>query len=242
MPALHRHDRVGSTQDLCFALAETGAESGTAVLAAEQEGGRGRRGQRWASPRGGLWLSVLYRPVGAPAPELLSVRAGLAIAAVLDGLGPLPPVRLKWPNDLIVADHKVGGILCEAQWTGARLTALVVGVGINVRNPVPDDARVQAIALDTWLPTVTVEQVLGPVLAALQGVEVSTPGLDRAELAAFARRDWLDGQELAGPVEGVAVGLATDGALQVRRADGSVQSVRTGPIDLRHAHRRQPTT
>lgn len=242
MARLLRLAQVGSTQDACFALAAEGAEAGSAVVAEEQAGGRGSRGQRWSSPRGGLWLSVLFRPVAAAAPELLAVRAGLAVAAALDELGGLPPVRLKWPNDVVVADRKVGGILCEAQWAGSRLLATVIGVGINVTNDVPPDARMPALALAAWRPGLTVEQVLAPVLAHLRAIDPAAPALDRAELAAFARRDWLEGQRLAAPVAGRAAGLAPDGTLQVRTADGQLQHLRTGPVELAPAPARPQLT
>ncbi|HEX5631594.1 MAG TPA: biotin--[acetyl-CoA-carboxylase] ligase, partial [Gemmatimonadales bacterium] len=105
-----------STQDEVHRLAEQGAPQGTAVSAVRQAAGRGARGRGWESPEGGLWLSVLWRPHGADDARLLSLRAGLAIAELLDGLGGMPPIELKWPNDLVVQGHKVGGILCEARW------------------------------------------------------------------------------------------------------------------------------
>lgn len=229
---LHRHGRIGSTQDACFALAGEGAEAGTVVVAAEQEGGRGSRGQRWSSPVGGLWLSILYRPQLAPSPELLSLRAGLAVADALEQVGGLPPVRLKWPNDLIVADRKAGGILCEAHWNGPALAALVVGVGINVTNPVPADARVPALALAEWRRDLTPEHLIGPVVARLRALDPSLPELARAELAAFADRDWLEGRTLVAPVAGDAAGIGADGALRVRRPDGTLTSLRAGPVVL----------
>ena len=133
---MYQYERVASTMDLVHELAERGAEAGSMVVATEQLQGRGSRGRPWHSPPGGLWLSALYRPPSTGGLELLSVRVGLAVARALDPYVPTP-VRLKWPNDLMHDGRKLGGILCEARWQGAALGWIAVGVGLNVRNPVP---------------------------------------------------------------------------------------------------------
>ena len=117
-PEMVRLARVGSTMDALHDLAQTGAPPGTAVVAEVQDSGRGSRGRTWASPRGGLWLSVLARPSEGGL-ELLSLRVGLAVAGVLARMGLGDQLRLKWPNDLMLGERKTGGILCEARWQGA---------------------------------------------------------------------------------------------------------------------------
>src|SRR4051794_17490868 len=104
--------------DRLHELAEQKAPAGTAVVAEGQTGGRGARGRPWHSPPGGLWLSVLYRPPAPGGLELLSLRLGLLVAAELEAAIPGLPVMLKWPNDLMLRDRKLGGILCEARWQG----------------------------------------------------------------------------------------------------------------------------
>jgi len=227
---LHRRTVVASTQDEAFVLAASGAPAGTAVVAEVQEGGRGSRGQRWASAAGGLWLSVLLRPAAPAAPELASLRAGLAVAQALGALDDLPAVQLKWPNDLLIDGRKVGGVLVEAQWTAARLEALVIGVGLNVRNVPPTDARWPAVRLAEWLPAVQVEAVLRLVLPALQQLSLDGASLAAAEITAFASRDALRGAALAEPSVGTADGVADDGQLRVRAADGTITLLRSGPI------------
>ncbi|MGE3618000.1 MAG: biotin--[acetyl-CoA-carboxylase] ligase, partial [Gemmatimonadales bacterium] len=134
---VHRLDRVGSTQDEAHRLAAEGAPAGTVVVAAEQDQGRGTRGREWTSGRGGLWLTAILRPREAPLLEGLSLRIGLALAPVLEAVAPGGLIQLKWPNDLVAANRKLGGILCEARWVGDRPGWVAVGVGINVRNPLP---------------------------------------------------------------------------------------------------------
>ncbi len=145
--------------DLIHELAERGAEAGSMVVATEQLQGRGSRGRAWHSPPGGLWLSALYRPPSTGGLELLSVRVGLAVARALDRLVPTP-VRLKWPNDLMLNGRKLGGILCEARWQGEALGWIAVGVGLNVRNPVPGELRETAVSLMELEPDIQLEAVL----------------------------------------------------------------------------------
>jgi len=225
---VHRFERLPSTQDEIHRLGALGAPAGTVVVAAEQEAGRGSRGRRWASPRGGLWLSLLARPASAVGVELLSLRAGLAAAEALAELGGVPPVWLKWPNDLIVDDRKLGGVLCEARWQGPSPAWVALGLGINVQNPVPHDARVPAARLAEWRPDLTPEEVLRPLLAHLAPLAEHDGALSAAEQRALARRDWLRGRALAAPVSGIADGVSPDGGLRIRRPDGTLALVRSG--------------
>ncbi|MDX2193142.1 MAG: biotin--[acetyl-CoA-carboxylase] ligase [Gemmatimonadales bacterium] len=187
MSVTHRVGAVASTQDALHALAEGGAPSGTAVVAAVQGGGRGSRGRAWASPAGGLWLSVLVREEARPALEGLSLRAGLAVAGAIEALPGAPPVALKWPNDLLVGGRKLGGILCEARWSGDRFLWAVVGVGVNVANAIPEELAGRATALATHRPGSTPAELEPRVLAALRALDV-TRGASAAELAAIAAR------------------------------------------------------
>jgi BirA family biotin operon repressor/biotin-[acetyl-CoA-carboxylase] ligase len=125
-------------------------------------------------------------------------------------------------------DRKLGGILCEARWQGEGLGWVAVGLGLNVRNPPPPDTRHPAARLTEWRSDLGPDDVLWPVVAHLTPLAEAAVGLTPAELAAFARRDWLAGRTLAAPVPGVAAGIGPDGALRVRRPDGSVAEVRSG--------------
>jgi biotin-[acetyl-CoA-carboxylase] ligase BirA-like protein len=232
MPPIHRFDRVPSTMDLLHELAATGAESGTVVVAAEQSGGRGSRGRPWHSGRGGLWCSVLFRPEGPGGAELASIRVGLATAEALAALGLGERVRLKWPNDIMLADSKVGGILCEARWQGDQLSWIAAGIGINVTNPVPESLAGAATNLQQHLPGIGPEDLLGRVVSRLGTVDLAGPRLTTDELRGWAGRDWLLGKRLRSPVAGFAAGLGADGALQVRTDDGSMAQCRAGTVEL----------
>jgi BirA family biotin operon repressor/biotin-[acetyl-CoA-carboxylase] ligase len=127
-PIVHSFDSVSSTQRAARDLLESGrARVGHIVVADQQTAGRGRLERVWTSPPGGLYATFIV-----PSDRLLALRAGLAAARVLEALG--VAVRLKWPNDLVVGERKLGGILIEADANVAR-----VGIGINLTtNPLGD--------------------------------------------------------------------------------------------------------
>lgn len=210
-------ETTGSTLDVAHDLGAKGARGGTLVLADEQTAGRGRLGRRWISPRGaGVWLTMLLRPRAAPLGGVLAVRAGLAAVLALESVDRRLAPRLKWPNDVIVQGRKAGGILCEARWSGEVLGWVAVGVGINVRGPIPDGAGLP-IALDEVVPGLTRLAVLDALVPRLKALETLGSTLEPDERARFAQLAW----PLPGPGEQIE-GLTPDGALLVRRADGSL--------------------
>jgi BirA family biotin operon repressor/biotin-[acetyl-CoA-carboxylase] ligase len=228
---IYYYERVSSTMDHIHQLAAEGAEAGTIVAAGEQLEGRGSRGRVWHSPPGGLWLSALFRPPTTGAVEVISLRVGLAVAAAIEPLV-RGRIRLKWPNDLMLEERKVGGILCEARWQGQALGWVAAGVGLNVRNQIPAEIDGLATSLDQVRPDITVEEVLGPVLAALREVDLRAEQLSPPELDQFARRDWLSGRKIREPMSGTVTGLREDGALLVRTARGSDIPLRSGSVEL----------
>jgi len=222
-------DEVDSTLDEAHRQAVAGAGDGTWIAARVQHAGRGSRGRTWHSPPGGLWLSVVRRSTGqVEGIELLSLRAGLACAAVLDGLPAVAPVQLKWPNDLIVHGRKAGGLLTEARWQGDRLQWVAIGLGLNVSNEIPLDLTERATALGMYCQETSVEALAGPLAAALGGVDLSSPRLSDRELAEFDLRDALRGRPVRSPVPGTADGIAADGRLLVRDAAGVRHPVAVG--------------
>jgi BirA family biotin operon repressor/biotin-[acetyl-CoA-carboxylase] ligase len=112
------------------------------VCCAEQQtAGRGRRGRQWVSPfASNLYLSLLWQfEEGAAALEGLSLAVGVAVARALEAAG-LPAVQLKWPNDILHDDAKLGGVLLEMLGDAAGACQVVIGVGLNVKMP-PEAAR-----------------------------------------------------------------------------------------------------
>ena len=232
VPELLRFPVVASTMDLLHERAASGAAAGTVVVAGEQTEGRGSRGRPWRSPPGGLWLSALYRPTTAAGVELLSLRAGLAVAGAIEAIGRGLRVAIKWPNDLMLDDRKLGGILCEARWQGESLAWVVVGVGVNVTNAVPAELADGAIRLADRLAGAEPRTLEAGVTAGLRALDASASRLDAAELAALRGRDWLVGRKLDRPAAGLAEGIGEDGVLLVRDPNGALVAVRAGTVEL----------
>jgi BirA family transcriptional regulator, biotin operon repressor / biotin---[acetyl-CoA-carboxylase] ligase len=230
----HEHHAViGSTNDRALAWLHAGAPHGAVVTADAQAAGRGRRGRSWLSPPGAsLYVSLVLRPGPVRPPAQLGAL-GLAVGVGLcEGLPALrEPVRLKWPNDLMVDGRKLGGILCEARWVGDT-PEVVVGFGINVH------AQVFPPALAGVATCVAQHRdgggpgraaLLGALLLALEGV--IEPFL--REGFAAVRERYLAGCETlgrevqvgdeadpAGARRGVALRLDEDGALWVQPHGG----------------------
>jgi BirA family transcriptional regulator, biotin operon repressor / biotin---[acetyl-CoA-carboxylase] ligase len=176
-------------------------------------------------------MSVVCRPTDEESGAVLSLRVGLATADLLERyVG--GSIRLKWPNDLMLADRKLGGILCEARWQGGSLGWVAVGLGLNVSNPIPDDLRAVATSLREEGSAVEADELAELLAAAIGQLSALTGGLDPGELARFDRRDWLAGRALVEPAVGAAAGVDAAGQLLVRAPDRSVIPCRSGHVVL----------
>jgi BirA family biotin operon repressor/biotin-[acetyl-CoA-carboxylase] ligase len=148
---VHTYGSVGSTNDVARRLARGGAPEGTLVLAETQTGGRGRRGTRWQSPPGGLWLSIVLRPhLPADRAGGLSVVAAIAVARAVRSDARLD-ARIKWPNDVYVGGRKLAGAMVESVGAGT----LVLGIGINV------NVRATELPQTEWYETTSLLVELG---------------------------------------------------------------------------------
>jgi BirA family biotin operon repressor/biotin-[acetyl-CoA-carboxylase] ligase len=211
-------EKVTSTLDIIHELAGEGAPCGTLVLADEQVQGRGRQSRRWHSPKGsGVWLGNLKRPSVPMEGGLLAIRAGLCLVRALADLD--VSAQLKWPNDVMVHDRKMAGILCEARWRGREVSWIAVGIGVNVHGPLPAEIADHAIALDEVLPGAERLAVLDALMPWLRALPDGAT-LDDDECLELGRCDWLAGRLIAKPWAGTARGIDRDGALLVETGDG----------------------
>jgi BirA family transcriptional regulator, biotin operon repressor / biotin---[acetyl-CoA-carboxylase] ligase len=152
---IHWLARTGSTNDVAAALAQTGAEEGTVVVAETQTAGRGRHGRTWFSPAGaGLYVSLLLRPdltsaVHENRSALITLAAGVAVATAIRTATGLP-AAIKWPNDVVLERRKLAGILVEAVNYGGTRGFVVLGVGINLRQAAfPPDVAGRATSIES---------------------------------------------------------------------------------------------
>ncbi len=224
-----------STNDVARHHMAQGVCTGTVVVAREQKAGRGRMERSWASSPGGLWFSLILRPQRSPEQVvLLPLTVAVAMASALTDATEGLPIGLKWPNDLMVKDKKIGGILMERDGHG-----LVVGVGVNVNQ------RSFASLLDQ--KAISVFQ--------LTGTEVSLERLLAGSMNAIYRycREWEDdggqatleawrhhsvtlGREVrvslpGRQVKGKAIDVDDGGSLLVDTAEGTVR-ITAGDVTL----------
>lgn len=149
VPERLRFEAIGSSNDVVLRLADQGVAEHTAVIAEEQTQARGGSGP-WEAPRGGLWMSSLWMPgIDACSAPRLTLAAGWGVREGIRQATGVEP-GLKWPNDLIVEDEKLGGVVVEGRVRGHNVEEAAVGVGINVNNPIhelPEDVARGATSL-----------------------------------------------------------------------------------------------
>jgi BirA family biotin operon repressor/biotin-[acetyl-CoA-carboxylase] ligase len=229
---------TASTNDDVRRLAGEGALEGTLVWADRQTAGRGRRGRRWESPVGNLYLSLLLRPETPLARAgQVGFMAALAVAEATAGLLPGRSVVCKWPNDVLVEGRKVAGLLLESEARRDGTAAwLVLGVGINVESH-PEGMEFPATSLRGQGAAVGVPDVL----TAFGNHFVGWYRRWRKEGFAPVRDAWLArAAGVGGPVrirlenstlDGVFAGLDAEGALLLHR-DGEAAPMRVTAGDL----------
>jgi BirA family biotin operon repressor/biotin-[acetyl-CoA-carboxylase] ligase len=235
-------ETTGSTNDDCRALAAAGAPEGTVVLASEQTAGRGRLGRVWASPRGGVYMSVLLRP-RIPAAEAgpLPLVIGLGVALGLESLG--VRVAMKWPNDILDGDGrgKLAGVLLESGVVGDTLGWVVAGCGIDVAPPRTGGPEPGAVYVDELRDQPTrPDRVAAAVLDGIADAYGRfTRGGFAPMLSAYEGRSALAGREVSvrdasGTLmaRGVVGGVDTSGRLLVDGDDGRI-AVASGDVTLR---------
>lgn len=139
-----------STNTGLKAMAKAGAVHGTVLAALEQTGGRGRLGRSFASPEGGLYMSILWRPALKPEQAAkLSCAGALAVCAAVENFCGVTPL-IKWPNDLLLDGKKLCGILCEGSWSESG-GYVVLGLGINVNTVTfPSELADKAVSLSQY--------------------------------------------------------------------------------------------
>ncbi|MCB0714364.1 MAG: biotin--[acetyl-CoA-carboxylase] ligase [Ignavibacteriae bacterium] len=242
---LRFYSRTESTQGIARALADAGASGWTLVLADHQTAGKGRDGNRWISqPGSSVMFSLLLRPERPEALPLLPVRIGLILARALDDLlisagaasEDSPFVRLKWPNDLIIDNGKVGGILVEGVTRGDQ-QYVIVGVGLNVfriTDVPPDFSSLPLRFFDDYLPEKANRlRILERMVTALREQLRTVPeDLMPREIEEYAERDWLRGRQIVQPLPGRVVGINRKGYLLIENGNDDVEMVMGGSVKL----------
>ncbi|HXG22466.1 MAG TPA: biotin--[acetyl-CoA-carboxylase] ligase [Methylomirabilota bacterium] len=250
---LHFFPSIDSTNTHAARLAREGATEGTAVIADEQTGGKGRLGRSWVSPPGvNLHLSLILRPpLATTLVPQINLLAAIAVANAIRDVSSLSPA-IKWPNDVLLQGKKVCGILAEMQTETGTLRSVVLGIGVNVNAPLsafPPELHDKASSLFlTGGQFIDRAVFTAALLTHLEKLYVLW--LERGFLA--VRPAWehyaagLIGQQITvaapeGTITGVVLGLDSDGALLLQD-EGTTRRILAGDVTVVGGYARGETS
>ncbi len=239
---IHHFAEVTSTSDVAKELAAKGAEEGIVVISETQTLGRGRLGREWASPVGGIWFSIILRPEVDPkdASKLTFVTA-VAVTRVVREIFDLK-AEIKWPNDVLIGEKKVCGVLTETSTKGDVVSFVVVGVGINAN-----------VSLDSFPESVgnSITSLKEELKEEIEREEFLRALLEKLEhyYTMFMRKkfdlileEWRNLASFLGKcvevvsfdekIRGRAVDVDRDGALMIELRNGTVKKVMSGDVTL----------
>lgn len=239
------YPEVASTNTIASVLGDRGEPEGTVVVAETQTEGRGRMGRSWVSaPRVGLWTSILLRPpVATSDASLLSQLAAVSLAEAVTGMDLRLVPRIKWPNDLMLGEKKVAGILVEAKAEGERIHYAVVGIGLNCNHARADfpsslQASATSLALAAGKPVSRVEvaralyrQLDTWYLRFIEGMR--EPILSRLTQLSETIGRWVRVEIGPEHYEAFAEAVNRDGSLRVRLPDGETRDLVSGDVSIR---------
>jgi len=239
---ISKHLEITSTNDIAKKLASEGAREGTVIVAQRQTGGRGRFGKKWVSPVGGLWFSIILRPKIRP--QEINLLTFLASVSVCNIINQSLRTRssIKWPNDILLDEKKVCGILTETAICSGSLEYVVIGIGINTNNRVylfPEDLRKNS----TSLIEITGEEIDNKALLTrlLREIEdyyrILKVGNYNRILRDWKKHCCLLGKEITihengETFTGEAIDVDYQGALLIKLEDGSIRKILSASIEL----------
>ncbi len=237
------YDSIDSTNGEAKRLWQNGLKEPALILAREQTAGKGRRGRIWHSPKDeGVFMSMLLTPDIEPNhASMLTLIAGLSVSQAIKSLTGLDSM-IKWPNDLVIDDKKVCGILTEMSAEMDYVHHVVVGIGINVNQVDIDDSIVDiATSISANCGQVISRPALiGAVVEAFEGLYGQFV-IDQHlgfMMEAYNNRCINVGRDLrvisrSGEIEGKGIGITEDGTLQIGLKDGTITTVNAGEVSVR---------
>ena len=233
-------NQTESTNVLARVMVEGGLGEGLVAVADLQTQGRGRHERTWHSPLGGLYFSIVLKPrIADETAPLLGFLAACAIATGIHEVLGLE-VSLKWPNDILVGERKLGGILSETVSTNGNLLA-VIGVGINQnvkREDLPVELQDSTTTILNEIGRETSREDL--ISAIISGIDFRLGRVEADSSFSSILDEWTghsstigrsvrirDGPEI---IEGLALGIGPDGSLEVEDSDGQLKRILIGDI------------
>lgn len=242
---LYVFKEVSSTNTVAKFLSNNNVENGSVVISEKQTDARGRSGKSWESPLGGVWLSIiLNQDVDHSRLPLITLSTGVAVAKALERIGIKNP-EIKWPNDIMINDKKVCGILTEAIAKFNTIENVIIGVGIDASfdmNEIPEDLQDGTTTLEKELGRKENENTLITIF--LEEFENIINLFNEQEfekiLKEWRKRSYTIGKivEVRAPFnkyyDGYVVGIGKEGALIVEKIDGSLEKVISGECIIKN--------
>ena len=232
---VYHYQSLDSTQSLVWKLGLEGQEEGFVVFAETQKKGKGRMQRKWISPSGGIYLSLLLRPKFLSLDEVSQISLVISLAcvrAIKQATG--IECQVKWPNDIVLAEKKIGGILCEINAETDRIHFLVVGIGININSTnLPSEAT--SLLLNAKLKFSRLD-IAKMILREIESCYLKAQSYGfRTLLEEWSRLCFLWGRRLRvkileRTIEGEAQGIDERGYLLLRDNNGLVVKVSAGDI------------
>ncbi|MBU0995453.1 MAG: biotin--[acetyl-CoA-carboxylase] ligase [Proteobacteria bacterium] len=233
---IHYFQEIDSTMTHARKLGEAGAPDFTVVIAETQEKGRGRLERKWVSSSGGLYFTLVLRPVMLPErSSMINFLASLVLAKVLNRLYPVD-ARVKWPNDILINERKVSGMIAEMVLSGPQVNYINLGIGINVNNH-PEYQEPNACSLKTILgKPVSRCQLLGNFLDEFEK-RMKEQLVDHDIISEWKQHTITIGRQVrVVTTKDACTGIATDvddsGALILEQPDGKIKRVIYGDCFL----------
>jgi len=226
--SIHYFSELSSTMDMAKDLARKNCPDFTAVIAGRQTAGRGRLNRQWLSDDGGLYFTLVLRPdIPLPMSSRVNFLASLTLARVLRDLFQIE-AAVKWPNDILVDDRKLSGMLSELEAEADRVFFINIGMGINVNND-PTGVEPGAISLKNMLGREIsrvrlLSRFLDEFEARLKNADFENIISEWKQYTVTLQRQVriVTQREVT---EGLAVDVDENGALIVRLADGSIKKI-----------------
>jgi len=235
---IYAYDLVTSTNDLAHFLAHNNEPEGSVIFAKGQTQGKGRLGKSWVSPYGkGLYFSFILRPdMPVDQASRVTLTMALAVATALTGMH-VADVTIKWPNDILIGEKKVCGILTELSLLEDRIDYIVAGVGLNV-NMAKGDLPKDAISLKEAngrefdiadLSHIIIKQIDHFYALLLRhrfwDIIQKVKEYSGIILGGRVKVSWEDRE-----VEGYAVDFGENGSLIIRRDNGFLEKISSGHL------------
>jgi BirA family biotin operon repressor/biotin-[acetyl-CoA-carboxylase] ligase len=225
---IHYFPEVSSTMDIARDLARKGCPDFSLVVAEKQTSGRGRMDRRWESSAGGLYFTIILRPeISLVLSPLLNFTASLVLSQTIREQCHVE-AKVKWPNDVLVQDQKISGMLSEMEAEADLVSFINIGIGININNTpsqdIPSASSIKSITGRTHNRRVFLSNYLNRLEDRLRHQDIGTVIAEWKTCTATLGRQ-VKVVTRSGVTQGTAVDVDEGGALLVKIADGSLKKV-----------------